>query len=89
MKNSLLFFLCTWILAAGSLAQQSSLILLGDLHYDRMENHHMDWLDDKPDDLKQVLEYTKITEEHWEDFMTVIRKKAGCEDFPAICLNSG
>jgi hypothetical protein len=51
-----------------------------------MEDHNMDWLNDKPGDLRQVLEYTKFTEEHWEDFMTVIRKKAGCEDFPAIAI---
>jgi len=58
------------------LAQATALIFLGDMHYDRLEDHHMPWLDDKPGDLRQVKEYSRITEAHWDDFMEVIRSRA-------------
>ena len=60
-------------------AQKSSLIVLGDLHYDLPENHEMEWLKDKPGDLRQINEYTAITRENWNDFMSVIREKAESE----------
>ena len=57
------------------------LIVLGDVHYDLLKDHDMDWLMKKPDDLRQVTnEYTVYTEKNWNDFMTIIRKKAEFEN---------
>jgi hypothetical protein len=41
-----------------------------------MKNHDMDWLRNKPDDMRQVREYTMNTEKNWDDFMGIIRSKA-------------
>lgn len=39
-----------------------SFVLLGDLHYDKLEHHNLDWLGKtKPDDLRQVREYSALT----------------------------
>lgn len=57
-------------------AQKSSFLVLGDLHYDLIGDHDMDWLSTKPDDLRQVTkEYTVFTEKNWSDFMGVLRQK--------------
>ena len=57
-------------------AQKSSLLILGDLHYDLLDDHDMDWLNTKPDDLRQVTEeYTVYTEKNWSDFMGILRQK--------------
>jgi hypothetical protein len=66
------------LFAAASLvacSQKSSLIVLGDIHYDNMENHDMDWLKTKPDDVRQVKEYSQITEKYWTDFISVLRNR--------------
>jgi UDP-2,3-diacylglucosamine pyrophosphatase LpxH len=57
-------------------AQKCSFLVLGDLHYDLLDNHDMDWLSTKPDDLRQVTkEYTVFTEKNWNDFMGILRQK--------------
>ncbi len=39
-----------------------SFVLLGDLHFDRLAHHDVEWLGrDKPDDLRQVRDYSRIT----------------------------
>ena len=58
-----------------TVAQKSSFLVLGDLHYDLMDDHDMDWLSTKPDDLRQVKEYTTYTKDNWDDFMGIIRQK--------------
>ena len=41
-----------------------SFVLLGDLHYDKMEHHDLAWLDKThPNDLGQIKNYTRITQE--------------------------
>ncbi|HEY5910003.1 MAG TPA: metallophosphoesterase [Verrucomicrobiae bacterium] len=36
--------------------------LLGDLHFDRLKHHELEWLErEKPDDLRQVRDYSRIT----------------------------
>lgn len=57
-------------------AQERSFIVLGDIHYDLIEDHDMEWLTDKPDDLRQVKEYTQITREIWPTFSAHLRKTA-------------
>lgn len=70
----ILFFLFT---TAGSFSQKSSLIVLGDLHYDLPGDHDMEWLAKKPDDLRQVTtQYTVYTRKYWTEFMEIIRRKS-------------
>jgi len=81
MKRTIILLLLAVSLFFPSLAQKSSLIVLGDVHYDLLQDHDMDWLKKKPDDLRQVTkEYTVYTEENWSDFMTVIKKKTESEN---------
>lgn len=71
---SLLFLLFQ---VCQSSAQQSSFLVLGDLHYDRLSDHDLNWLGTKPDDLRQVTqEYTVYTEKNWSDFTGILRQKA-------------
>ncbi|MBK6282832.1 MAG: metallophosphoesterase [Draconibacterium sp.] len=78
MRIIFFFIFCFSII--NSSAQKSSLIVLGDVHYDLLQDHDMDWLMKKPDDLRQVTkEYTVYTENNWNDFMAIIRKKAASE----------
>ncbi len=82
MKH-LLFFFCSFLLVAPVCAQKSSFLVLGDLHYDRLEDHDMKWLREKPDDLRQVTEeYTVYTKEHWDDFMNLLREKVSSYNPP-------
>ena len=65
------------ILLSLSEAQRSTILVIGDLHYDLIEDHDMEWLAGKPDDLRQVTEeYTVSTANHWSAFMTIIRDRA-------------
>ncbi|MDA3823830.1 MAG: metallophosphoesterase [Bacteroidales bacterium] len=66
--------------------QGSSLIILGDLHYDLLADHDMNWLREKPGDLKQIEGYTKYTEENWSDFMEIIKTKAEFSDPPVQAI---
>jgi L-ascorbate metabolism protein UlaG (beta-lactamase superfamily)/UDP-2,3-diacylglucosamine pyrophosphatase LpxH len=70
------FFFAIFLFSEAG-AQSSSLIVLGDMHYDLLEDHDMDWLSQKPGDLRQVTEeYTVYTKENWTDFMSVLRDRA-------------
>lgn len=69
------------IVALQAYGQQKSdpvsFILLGDIHYDLLEDHDMDWLGTKPDDLRQVTtEYTQFTKNSWLPFAKTIRNTA-------------
>lgn len=74
-----LFFILVFSLSFQPLvAQESSFLVLGDIHYDLPEDHDMNWLQTKPDDLRQVTkEYTVYTKTNWSDFAKVLRQKAG------------
>jgi len=77
MKRIYLLLLLLFVFVIPSTAQKSSLLVLGDLHYDLLEDHDMDWLRTKPDDLRQVTqEYTVYTGKNWIDFMGILRQKA-------------
>ena len=83
MKRILILFFFTILLIVQSAAQSSSFIVLGDLHYDLLQDHDMDWLRNKPGDLRQVTkEYTVYTQENWNDFMTLLKKRATSDDPP-------
>lgn len=56
-------------------------LVLGDLHYDLIENHDLDWLAATGDDLRQVTqEYTMFTRNNWKDFTGVLAEKAADAD---------
>lgn len=51
-------------LAPAAGPERFSFVLLGDLHFDRLEHHDLEWLQrDKPDDVRQVRDYTRMTSE--------------------------
>jgi UDP-2,3-diacylglucosamine pyrophosphatase LpxH len=61
---------------AGALLEKNSFsfVLLGDLHFDRMEHHDMEWLrTNKPDDVRQVQDYSAITRDVTPKLFTKIR----------------
>lgn len=50
--------------AAGSAVNKFSFVLLGDLHYDKLEHHDMAWVQkDKPNDVRQIEGYTRNSRE--------------------------
>jgi len=77
MKNILIVYFLTFLLNFNSPAQKSSFIVLGDIHYDLLQDHDMNWLNIKPDDLRQVTrEYSVYTEKNWSDFTGILKQKA-------------
>jgi len=81
MKRSLFFIVFLLSVAFQCNAQKNSFLVLGDLHYDLLGDHDMDWLNKKPDDLRQVTkEYTIYTEKNWSDFMGILRQKVQNEE---------
>lgn len=76
MRHVFSFLILFFMASQGVMAQKMSLLVLGDLHYDRLEDHDMEWLSRKPDDLRQVTkEYVVFTDNNWVDFMGVLRRK--------------
>ena len=70
-----------WSLVAVLLIQSwavcdISFIAMGDLHYDRLEFHDLDWLKNEwrnPDDYRQVTEeYVVFTEKYWDKLVKVL-----------------
>lgn len=72
------FFIILFCLNISALfAQKCSFLVLGDLHYDLLEDHDINWLNTKPDDLRQVTkEYTVYTKTNWNDFAGILKQKA-------------
>ena len=63
----LLLFICP--LLANS--QTNRFILLGDLHYDLLEDHDFEWLEiNAPATIPGISNLCAITEANWDDFMT-------------------
>ncbi|MCX6955707.1 MAG: metallophosphoesterase [Verrucomicrobia bacterium] len=59
---------------AASDARPFSFVLLGDLHYDRLEHHDLAWLDKThPNDLSQIKNYSKLTAEIMPRLFTTLR----------------
>ena len=55
MKRILLPLSLLLLIHVNLAAQSSSFIVLGDLHYDLLEDHDMEWLQEKPGDLSEGL----------------------------------
>ena len=75
MKRILFFIILLVLASVQSNAQKNSFLVLGDLHYDLSGNHNMEWLANKPDDVRQVKEYIDFTKNNWSDFMGILRKQ--------------
>jgi predicted MPP superfamily phosphohydrolase len=72
-------FLCFLVLcASGSRiqAENVSFIVLGDIHYDRLDFHDLEWIKTKwvnQDDYRQITEeYTVYTRQYWDDLMKLL-----------------
>lgn len=87
MKRILFGFFFAVLFSFHALAQKTSFIVLGDLHYDLLLYHDMDWLINKPGDLRQVTEeYTKYTRENWNDFISILKRKVESNDSPVKAI---
>lgn len=76
-KRLISTILLTLFCFSAAFGQKSSFIVLGDLHYDLLEDHDMEWLATKPDDLRQVTkEYTVFTANNWSDFTALLKAKS-------------
>ena len=79
--NKILFVLLSLLTSLQSYSQEQnekevSFLLLGDIHYDLLEDHDMEWLSTKPDDLRQVTkEYSVFTKNTWPEFSRIISGK--------------
>jgi hypothetical protein len=52
-----------------------SFVLLGDLHYDKLEHHDMAWVKkDKPNDVSQIENYTRITRDIHPRLIATVRE---------------
>jgi hypothetical protein len=52
-----------------------SFVLFGDMHFDRLEHHDLERLQrEKPDDVRQIREYTRLTAENLPRLFTTVRE---------------
>jgi hypothetical protein len=62
-----------------SLAADVSFVVLGDLHYDKLEFHDLDWVKTKwvnPDDYRQITqEYAVFTSRNWDKLMNAVGRR--------------
>ena len=57
-------FASPWARSADRSTTSFSFVLLGDLHYDKLEHHDMAWVQkDKPNDVRQIENYSRISRE--------------------------
>src|SRR5690606_39823081 len=51
-------------------------MLLGDIHYDKLYHHDMDYVKMRyPNDISQIINYSLVTEQYLPTLMEVVRKK--------------
>ena len=63
------------VLGASAAAPGFSFVLLGDLHYDKLEHHDMAWVQkEKPNDLSQIQNYSRITRELTPRLFATVRE---------------
>ncbi len=69
-------FVLLLFVALKSFAQNSSIIVVGDLHYNQMKDHNLEWLTNQPGDLvKESEDYSSYTNKYWLPFMSVLKEK--------------
>ena len=77
MKTVTLILFLLLIAYLNSFAQNSSFIVLGDLHYNQVSDHDMDWLESQPGNyVKESKDYSDITDKYWSPLMNIVRQKA-------------
>ena len=68
-------------LASISLGEDVNFVVLGDVHYDKLEFHDLDWVKNKwvnPDDHRQITqEYTVFTAQNWDKLMKAVERRIG------------
>lgn len=53
-----------------------TVVVLGDVHFDRLEHHDLEWLRrEKPNDIRQVENYSRITREVLPSFMLRVKEQ--------------
>jgi len=73
--KKIIYFIVLFVFSLSIGAQKTSFIVLGDIHYDRIDDHDMQWVRaNKPNDISQIENYTTITRSNWGDFMTHLRQ---------------
>lgn len=77
MKYCILYIACFFqLLAGGVTAQDLSFIVLGDMHFDRMEYHDLDYVRTRPQDYEQIMkEYLGYTATVQPSFLQLIKKQ--------------
>lgn len=64
---------------------ETCLLVLGDLHYDLLENHDLAWLATTNDDLRQVTtQYTVYTARYWSPFTQRLARKVRSSGTDAV-----
>ncbi len=87
MKKNLLALAALAMLAAcsGQDEPPTRFMLLGDLHYDLLENHDLAWLATTDDDLRQVTtEYSVFTANFWDGFTKRLADRAASLPVTAV-----
>lgn len=60
----------------GSYSQDVSFIALGDMHYDRLDDHDLDYVMTRPQDFQQIFnEYPQLTAFYMKKFLHLIKKQ--------------
>lgn len=73
-----LALLATPVRAAERSTKRFSFLLLGDLHYDKLEHHDMEWVrKDKPNDVRQIENYSRISREVSPVLLKTVRETIG------------
>jgi hypothetical protein len=68
-----------WAIAAADEGENWSIPVLGDLHFDRLEHHDLEWLArEHPGDVRQVQNYSQITRERTPSLLARVR--TACHD---------
>lgn len=87
MKKILFTLFAATALTACRAAEkdETCLLVLGDLHYDLLENHDLAWLATTNDDLRQVTtQYTVYTARYWSPFTQRLARKVRSSGTDAV-----
>ena len=67
-------FVLPLVADAAQTTDEYEVLLLGDVHFDRLSHHDMTWLErEKPNDVRQVQNYSRLTAEVWPHTLDRVR----------------
>jgi hypothetical protein len=73
-----LFFSICILITSSVYSQEVSFIVLGDMHYDRLDDHDLDYVTTRPQDYDQIFkEYPQYTAFFMPKFLQLIKKQTG------------